>query len=94
MGIPPIVIFVFRRFSGEIVVFQQVTILTEQFPHPQRIDFSGLCGFQGLRKKTSSYIGLLNPVPLRQQTSHVMLDHPNTFGVLNSLVLPVHNGVS
>ena len=57
-------------------------------------DFFGLCGFQGLRKKTSSYVGLLNPVPLRQQTSHVILDHPNTFGVLNSLVLPVHNGVS
>ena len=33
------------------------------------------------------------PVPLRQQTSHVMLDHPY-IGVLNSLVLPVHNGVS
>ena len=88
-----LVFFVFRRFSGEIVVFHFVTIRVRQFPHPQRFDFSGLCGFQGLRKKTSSYIGLLNPVPLRQQTSHVILDHPNAVGVLNSLVLPIHNGV-
>ena len=45
--VAPIVILVFRQFSGAIAVFCQVSSRVRQFQHPQRIEITGLCGFQG-----------------------------------------------
>ena len=61
--LPPIVIFVYRRYSGEIVVFHFVTIRVRQFPHPQRmisLDFAGFRVYERRRRLMSAF---LTPFP-------------------------------